>query len=239
MRILVATSSFDHRTDDFVTASLHRVARNLRRHGHQVADPRPYSCLYVDKGRNDLTVEALAEGVDAILYCDADQTIYCEPDDDLAALFNIGPVVTAAYVSRQHPQLYVLWERCPSGWRQTTQEDMRARREPFQVHKCGAGALWVRREVLEKIPSPWWVSGWHSRGGYAGEDMAFCDLVQSAGYKILCQPAICTGHMTTGMLVHRQVGTFPQIPGGVDHEEMQRIHMGDAIRKSYSEETDA
>jgi hypothetical protein len=239
VRLLIATSSFDHRTDDFVTASIARAVRNFRRHGHEVADPRPYSCLYVDKGRNDLTVSALAEGVDAILFWDADQTIYCAPDTDLAALFNIGPVVTAAYVSRQHPQLYVLWERTPTGWRQTTQDDMLGRVEPFQVHKCGAGAMWARREVFERIPPPWWVAGWHSRSTWVGEDMAFCDLVQSAGYKILCQPAIHTGHMTTGLLTHRPGGILGAVPGEVLADEAQRIRMGDAIRRGYMEDVDA
>ena len=236
MRVFIATSSFDHRLDDLVVASIQRVARNMRQHGHEVAEFRPYSCLYVDQGRNTITIDALADGVDAILYWDADQTIYFEPKDDLAALFNIGPVVTAAYVSRHRPQYYVLWERASGGWRMLTQEDMLGRREPFPVHKCGAGALWVRREVLEKIPHPWWVAGWHSRGAWVGEDMFFCDLVKSAGYEILCQPAICTGHMTSGMLVHRPGGGYHKVPGDIVTDEMLRIRAGDAMQRSFVED---
>lgn len=235
MRILVATSSFDHRTDDFVTDSIQRAVRNFRAHGHEVADPRPYSCLYVDQGRNNISRDAIKDGCDAVLFWDSDQTIYCEPRDDLAALFNIGPVVTAAYVSRHNPLCYVLWERSPSGWRQTTQEDMLGRREPFPVHKCGAGALWVRTEVLRAIPPPWWIAGWHAKQTWVGEDMFFCDLVASAGFPIVCQPAICTGHMVTGMLVHRPGGGYHKVSSTLEHQEELRIRAGDAVQRAYVE----
>lgn len=236
MRIFIATSSFDHRTDDFVTASIARVARNFREHGHEVADAAPYSCLYIDQGRNNLTLDALGDGVDAILYWDSDQTLYFEKRDDLAALFNVGLVVTAPYISRHRPKHYTLYERTPDGWRMMTQEDLLGKREPFPVHKCGAGALWVRREVLTKIPPPWWIAGYHTKHDYVGEDMFFCDLVQSAGFQILCQPNLCTGHMTTAMLVHRPGGGFHKVPGQLALDEMLRIRAGDAIQRDFFED---
>lgn len=231
MRIFIATSRPEHAVDEYVEWSVQRARENFRAHGHEAMPWRPYSYLYVDKARNDLTRIALGCGADAILYWDADQTVHCAPEQDLAALFNCGPVVGAAYCSRQEPAKYCVTELAEKGARWVTAAMMGERRAPFSAYWIGTGALWVRREVFDRFPFPWFMSGYGGDGQYRGEDVFFCEQLRAAGVPILCQPGISTGHMITGMLCHRPGGTLEGMPPGVtDAYEQFRVRAGDAVQ---------
>lgn len=237
MRIAICCSSYDRRLDDYVARSIRRAAANFRAHGHECLDPAPQGGLYVDQQRNTMAERALRDGAEVVLYWDADQCIYCDDDLDLAALFNVGPLVGAAYVSRQEPPKYVL--RVPDGRggsRQLDAAEVCALAAPFPCYWIGAGALWVRAEVFKKVPYPWFVSGYRTNDHYVGEDVFFCEQARAAGFAPWCQPAIVTGHMITGMLMHRpgQIGGNPPT-SCADAQEMFRTIVGDAVVVHYQE----
>jgi hypothetical protein len=231
MHVVIATPNFARQVDGDVAQSMQSVACNLRRHGHEVPEPVQYSFLYIDKGRNDIAKAALEMGADVVFYWDADQTIYLNLDDDFAAMMNLGPIVTGAYLSRHQPANYVLWNRVTGGaWKVMPRASLAGVTEPFEVHRCGAGCLWVRREVFEKIGFPYFLSGYHSKGDFVGEDFHFCERAHAAGYKIIVQPKLPTGHIMSGLLVHR---AGEALPPDVDLEQARRIHVGDGAIKEF------
>jgi len=242
VRIRIACSSYSLQLDDYVRRSLQRVAANFRAHGHDCPDWEPDGALYVDRWRNMAAQQALDEGADAVFYHDADQTLYVDDEVDLAALLDLGPVVGAAYLSRQEPPEYVLRVHDRRGQlpRPLDAAEMCARVAPFGVYWIGAGALWVRTSTFRTVPFPWFMSGYRGDGAYIGEDVFFCEQVRAAGLHILCQPAITTGHMITGFLMHR-----PGVVGGLppascaDKQEKFRTVVGDATTFYFQDARDA
>jgi hypothetical protein len=149
---------------------------------------------------------------------------------DLAALFDLGPVVGAAYVSRQEPPFYVVTVAENGQPRRVDAAEMCAHTAPFPCYWIGTGALWIRAEVFKTIPFPWFASGYRSDGHYIGEDVSFCEQCRAAGVPILCQPAIVTGHLFTGALVHRPGCVGGEPPAGVmAGEETFRVLAGDTV----------
>lgn len=51
----------------------------------------------------------------------------------------------------------------------------------IEADALGAGCLLIKREVLEKVPRPWFRNHYGTAGG---EDMYFCDRVKEAGFEI-------------------------------------------------------
>lgn len=237
MKIRIACSSYARALDDYVARSLRRVADNFRAHGHDCPDWQPQGGLYVDKWRNDAALEAVKDDVDVVLYHDADQVIYADESVDLAALFDIGSLVGAAYVSRQDPPWYVM--RVPDsggGSRRVDAAEMCSRLAPFPVYWIGAGALWVRTEVFRRIPFPWFMSGYRADGNYIGEDIFFCEQARAAGLTPICQPAITTGHLITAMLLHRLGGVGGPTPTAChDNQESFRCVVGDVAVAHFQE----
>lgn len=229
MRIRILCSAY-HPLDNFVARSIRRAVENFRRHGHECPDPEPYSYLYIDAGRNEMAQHALADDADAVLFHDGDQMIYCPDDVDLAALFDIGPVVGAAYMSRQEPP-YIVATVVENGQvRRIDAAEMCSRTSPFACYWLGTGALWIRSEVFKQIAFPWFASGYRSDGRYIGEDVSFCEQCRAAGIQLLCQPAIATGHLFTGALVYRPGCVGGDAPAGViPGEETFRVLSGDAV----------
>jgi len=69
------------------------------------------------------------------------------------------------------------------------------------VDWVGAGALLVRRPVLEKMaPGPWF---WPDETG-DGEDITFCLKARAAGFRVYCDGRAQVGHLQTA----------PVMPGG-------------------------
>jgi hypothetical protein len=65
-----------------------------------------------------------------------------------------------------------------------------------QVDAFGFGACLMKREVLEKIPQPWFTLDW--RGG---EDITFCTRAKQHGIKLYCDGAYSVAHIGMNKLV--------------------------------------
>jgi len=65
-----------------------------------------------------------------------------------------------------------------------------------ELTKCGTGAIFIRREVFEKVPFPWFEYVVNEYGGFDGsEDISFCTKAREHGIKIYGNPAIQVGHL--------------------------------------------
>ena len=61
-----------------------------------------------------------------------------------------------------------------------------------EVDWIGAGALLVRRHVLEAIAAPWF---FRSAVGGEDEDVRFCEKVRAAGFRVHLHAGVRVGHM--------------------------------------------
>jgi len=59
----------------------------------------------------------------------------------------------------------------------------------FECDAVGFGALMMRRDVLDRVPEPWFTFQ------DAGEDIAFCVQAKKHGIKIFCDPQYKLGHI--------------------------------------------
>lgn len=236
MKIRILCSAYSP-LDNYVARSLRRVAANFRAHGHDCPDWEPQAGLYIDRQRNDMVTAALRDGADRVFFNDSDQLVYVDDHVDLAALLDVGPLVGAAYVSRQRPPVYVM--RLPDGKggsREVEAAEMCTKLEPFPVYWIGTGALWVRAEVFKKIPFPWFMSGYRADGYYIGEDIQFCEAARAAGITPLCQPAITTGHLVAATLLHRPGCVGGEPPSSCsDQQEAFRCIIGDVAVVHFQE----
>ena len=65
---------------------------------------------------------------------------------------------------------------------------------PFLVDACGGGCLMLRRDVLERVPAPWFQWGQDADGTLHGEDYFFCHQCHQAGIDITCDPTVICKH---------------------------------------------
>jgi hypothetical protein len=63
---------------------------------------------------------------------------------------------------------------------------------PFEVYAAGSAGMLVRREVLDALGEPWFVS---SDGRVLNEDVLFCLRVKEKGYKVWATTEVQIGHI--------------------------------------------
>lgn len=68
----------------------------------------------------------------------------------------------------------------------------------FEVDAVGFGALLMRRDVLDRVPEPWFTIDWQ-----AGEDIAFCVKAKEHGIKIWCDGGYSVGHIGDPRVIDR------------------------------------
>jgi hypothetical protein len=59
-----------------------------------------------------------------------------------------------------------------------------------EIDACGFGGVMMRRELLERVPEPWFTIDWQ-----AGEDIAFCVKAKQHGARIFVDGAYKMGHV--------------------------------------------
>lgn len=68
-------------------------------------------------------------------------------------------------------------------------------RIPFEVAGCGASCIMITREILEKLPKPYFKTIEYDGGKICSEDLYFCDTVRKVGGTIVAHPAVTCGHI--------------------------------------------
>ena len=64
-------------------------------------------------------------------------------------------------------------------------------------YAVGFGFVRLKREVLEKLPYPWFRLSPSEEGGHDSEDVSFCRLAREHGYEIMADTDVLLGHQKT------------------------------------------
>lgn len=148
----------------------------------------------VDWARNTLADNArehvneyTGERFTHILWLDDDHTF--PPDLAVRLAARDVDMASALYYSRTSPHYPVVYVKDPN-------EDYKhfplIEVPPafFEADAVGFGALLMRRDVLDRVPKPWFTIDWR-----AGEDIAFCVKAKEHGIKIWCDGGYKLGHI--------------------------------------------
>jgi GT2 family glycosyltransferase len=122
-----------------------------------------------------------------IFFCDSDHKP--APDTVLRLLATGCDVVGGLYAGRVRGEQTPVTTYAPECGAEVSAA-LRGELQP--VDWVGAGALLVRRSVLEKIPSPWF---WRPEGWDEDEDIAFCRKVHHAGFSVFVDGRVQVPHM--------------------------------------------
>ena len=103
-------------------------------------------------------------------------------------------IVGGFYVIKRndfHPTVFALGQRPGGKYLTEWVNDFR------EVEAIATGCLLIKREVLEKIPAPWFEYVWdeEAKGKMVTEDIIFCEKAKDIGYKVYCDGTIKCGHV--------------------------------------------
>jgi hypothetical protein len=75
---------------------------------------------------------------------------------------------------------------------------MAVRNKFYELNKCGTGAIFIKPEVFQKVPHPWfWYRYDPDHNMIATEDIVFANSVREHGFKIYGNGGITVGHHHT------------------------------------------
>lgn len=155
--------------------------------------------------RNLLSLMAIEQGYDAVMWLDSDMVVH---EATLLALLEDmkeydAQMVTGLYVKRSLPTVPVIYSDVheptvnPDGSVSgcMTEYIDYPRDAVFPVQGCGFGCVITSVPLLKKV----WETHWPAFTPYpwAGEDVSFCHRVNLIGEKILCDSRIKCGHIGT------------------------------------------
>jgi len=165
----------------------------------------------VDRARNHLIKQMLCHPMKAthILFLDYD---ILPPPDTLTKLLTAQkPLITGLYRKRLPPYEFMAFTKKSSGKYEPLSLKP-GQTSPLPIDVAGAGCLLIERNVLEKIPSPWFTSEWREEG-HLSEDFSFCEKAREAGFPLFVDPTVRPVHLET-------VGIGTEPGGGVQFEPM-------------------
>ncbi len=68
----------------------------------------------------------------------------------------------------------------------------------YELHQCGTGAIFIRPEVFQKLPAPWFFYSYDAMNNMTStEDINFCVKLREAGMKIYGFGGLTVGHHHT------------------------------------------
>ena len=202
-----------------------RVARAKAAHGFAAIDHAWYRTFpRVDALRDSAADMALTDGYTHLLYLDADNIW---PSDVLFKMLRhaaLDAVVGGLYVMRHPPFAPVALRDgvVPEGSTVTQyQHDDAVASTPDaalrEVDVLGMGCTLIPTAVFRAIgPRPWFVyanddAGWPC----VTEDVPFCQRAKTAGYRILLDPSVSCGHVTSMVTDIRWHETYQRTQQGM------------------------
>ena len=117
-------------------------------------------------------------------------------------------MVSALYYARIGKTLPVVYVKDETGDEHKHFPIIEAPNCLFECDAVGFGALLMQRDVLDRVPEPWFTIDWKS-----GEDIAFCVKAKQHGVKVWCDGQYKLGH----------VGV-PKVVGYQDHLRYMQEH---------------
>ena len=137
--------------------------------------------------RQKLVEIALAEGADAVLFIDSDMRF---PRDTIQILLSRNvPIVGVNAVTRREPclpcalRLEMVDSKENEPDHRWVKVDSRGKEGLEQITAVGFGVTMIRKEVFEKMPKPWFDTGW-GKWGVIGEDVHFCAKAADFGLPV-------------------------------------------------------
>ena len=158
------------------------------------ADNGPVSGL-----RNQIVESALAEGCTHLIMMDVDQVYH--PKTITSLLSHRLPVV-GALVHRRYPPFDSLMLRIieiDEKFNGYASVDDWNDGELVEVDATGGGCIMFDMDVFKSMPRPWFRDDKQKEPGIAaiGEDIALCQDLKAAGYRIFVDTSVPAGHLTT------------------------------------------
>jgi hypothetical protein len=150
----------------------------------------------VDAARNDIVREVLKSDADYLLFLDADMSHPADLAERL--LKHDTAIVTARYHMRRPPFLAVAMRHI--GPNRFDCESIRRGSGLMPIDFGGAGALLIRRDVLEAIGGDWFRYSKQTRPPYemtVSEDMHFYEAARAKGFQPYVDWDVECGHFAT------------------------------------------
>jgi hypothetical protein len=131
------------------------------------------------RNRHDLVRASMKAGASHIMLLDADMKF---PKDLFARWIELDkPVIAANATYRRVPVKPIA-----RGFDSEEPIDSRERSGLEAVRQVGCAVMMLKREVFVKIRPPYFMMDWvPDLGGYVGEDIYFCQLLQENGFEVL------------------------------------------------------
>jgi hypothetical protein len=183
------------------------LVQMIARHAFADEEVIPYhrSDTNLAVSRYELAKAALERGASDLLWIDSDMTFPMIGAELL--LMHKAPFVAASCPTRRRPLRTTArhgLNRLPSSIGKTGLE---------KVDGVGFGFTLVKREVFEKVPTPWFATGWVKDpetgeiGGAMSEDIYFCMNARKAGFDILVDHDLSReiGHIGEVEFTHQMV----------------------------------
>lgn len=158
----------------------------------------------LDKMRDNVTEEALANDADVLLFLDTDMTF---PQETVARLLSVlesnkeYDAVTGLYVAKREPYLPQLFSKFDNRRKKFIRVAAFPLDKPFPIEGAGAGVLMVWARAIKKLKPPYWkfiYDGEDKKLPYGmGEDLYFCWKLLKAKCKMFCDPIVNCGHYDT------------------------------------------
>jgi hypothetical protein len=159
--------------------------------------------LHADNGpisglRNEIVKKALAEGCTRLIMMDVDQVYH--PDTIMRLLSHNLPIV-GALVHRRYPpfdSLMLKTVEIDDKFNGYESIDDWQEGELVEVDATGGGCLMFDMDIFKKLPYPWFRDDKQAPGlPNIGEDIAFCQDLKEAGYRIFVDTSVPAGHLAT------------------------------------------
>ena len=153
------------------------------------------SSMFIDKKRNKCVDRFLESDCTHLLFVDSDTVI---TQDALRCLLADDKPVVSAVIYRKsngYTPCFGYWEAETSLYRIPL---------PFEYNKLlkvdivGTGFLLIKREVFEKVKSPWFQC--HEEGN-AWEDVSFCLKCRDAGVSVYVDTGVHLGHLSDNFVI--------------------------------------
>jgi len=157
-----------------------------------------------DVARNEICRNMLKGNEDYLLFLDADMTFPLDLVERLVA--EEAPVITARYHAKKPPFHAIAFVKHRTLDGPHRYQAVHYGRGVFEIERCGAGALLIRRDVLDalqvRIGDEWFR---YQRGPdeadhhdfTISEDFWFCQQVREAGFSIFCHWDVECEHLST------------------------------------------
>ena len=186
MKLLIAVPTTDYVHAQFMDCLIKLVEEIHRRRIACTVEISAGTLVYI--ARNRIACKAINEGYTHVLWLDSDMVFSPKILEDLEECEKA--MVCGAFVSRRPPYSPCIYKTLKPGQVEKVRE---FGLEPFRVAGCGFACVLTAVEVLRDVQMKYGTC-FMPTVDY-GEDLAFCDRVNSIGREIWCEPTARVGHI--------------------------------------------